>query len=207
MIYVLDKNNKPLMPTNRSGKVRRLLKNKKAIIVKRNPFTIKLTYDTKGFTQPITLGVDSGSKVIGLSATTEEKELFASEVVLRNDIVDLLTTKRQNRRTRRSRLRYREPRFLNRVATKKKGWLAPSISHKIETHLTAIANTFNILPITKVIVETASFDIQKLNNPDISGNQYQQGDQLGFWNVREYVLFRDNHICQLCNGKSKQWEI
>lgn len=203
MIYVLDKDNFPLMPTSRYGKVRHLLKDKKATIVKRNPFTIKLLYESKGFTQPITLGVDSGSKIVGLSATTERQELLASEVVLRNDIVDLLTTKRQNRRTRRNRLRYREPRFLNRAPSKKKGWLAPSVKHKIETHLTVVNKVYEILPITKIVVETASFDIQKLNNPDISGKEYQQGDQLGFWNVREYVLYRDNHVCQLCKGKSK----
>lgn len=201
MIYVLDRNNRPLMPTSRNGKVRHLLKDKKATIVKRNPFTIKLLYDTKGFTQPITLGVDSGSKVVGLSATTEEKELYASEVILRNDIVDLLTTKSQNRKTRRNRLRYRKPRFLNRAIPK--GWLAPSIRHKIETHLTAINRVHEVLPITKIIVETASFDTQKLKNPSISGEEYQEGEQLGFWNVREYVLFRDNHTCQLCKGRSK----
>lgn len=203
MIYVLDKDNNPLMPTGRYGKVRHLLKDGKAIIVKRNPFTIKLTYDSSCFVQPVTLGVDAGSKVVGLSATTQSKELFASEVILRNDIVKLLAIKRQNRRTRRNRLRYRKPRFLNRTKTKHKGWLAPSISHKIETHLSVINNVYKILPISKIIVETASFDIQKIKNPSISGDMYQKGDQLGFWNTREYVLFRDNHKCQHCKGKSK----
>lgn len=120
MVYVLDINNNPLMPTNRYGKVRHLLKDKKAKIVKRNPFTIKLLYQSTSFKQEVTLGVDSGSKVVGLSATTKKKEVFASEVVLRNDIVKFLATKRQNRRTRRNRLRYRKPRFNNRVKSKKK---------------------------------------------------------------------------------------
>ena len=53
------------------------------------------------------------------------------------------------------------------------------------------------------VVEVASFDIQKIKNPDISGTDYQQGKQLDFWNVREYVLFRDGHVCQCCKGKSK----
>ena len=195
MIYVLDKNNNPLMPTSRNGKVRHLLKDGKAIIVKRNPFTIKLMYDTATFKQDITLGVDAGSKVVGLSATTEKNELYASEVILRDDIVDLIATRRQNRRTRRNRLRYRKPRFLNRVSTKKKGWLAPSIRHKIDTHLTSVSKVCELLPITMIIVETASFDIQKIQNPDIQGKDYQEGEQLDFWNVREYVLFRDGHRC------------
>jgi hypothetical protein len=203
MVYVLDINNKPLMPTERYGKVRHLLKDKKAKVVKRNPFTIKLLYKSTSFKQEVTLGVDSGSKTVGLSATTKKKEVFASEVVLRNDIVKLLATKRQNRRTRRNRLRYRKPRFNNRTKSKKKGWLAPSIRHKIDTHLTAISKVCEILPINKIIVETASFDTQKLKNDKIKGYDYQQGDQLGFWNVREYILFRDGHKCQHCKGKSK----
>jgi ribosomal protein L23 len=203
MVYVLDKDNNPLMPTNRHGKVRHLLKDKKAKIVKRNPFTIKLLYKSTKFKQKVTLGVDSGSKVIGLSATTKKKEIFASEVNLRNDIVKLLAVKTQNRRTKRNRLRYRKPRFKNRTKSKKKVWVAPSIGHKIDTHLTLISKVYEVLPISKIIVETASFYIQKLKNDKIKGYDYQKGDQLGFWNVREYVLFRDNHTCQHCKGKSK----
>lgn len=94
------------------------------------------------YTQPITLGVDAGSKIIGLSATTPGKILFESEVVLRNDIVELLSTRRENRRARRNRkTRYRKPRFSNQTASKKPGWIAPSIRHKIDTHLTVIDKT------------------------------------------------------------------
>ena len=122
---------------------------------------------------------------------------------MRNDIVDLLSTRRQNRRIRRNRLRYREPRFNNRVHSKNKGWLAPSIEQKIQCHFKSVEDVYKILPVSKIIVEVASFDIQKIKNPEISGVEYQKGEQLDFWNVREYVLFRDNHICQCCNGKSK----
>lgn len=192
------------MPTGNHAKVRILLKNKKAKVVNRCPFTIKLMYDSTNHTQPINLGIDAGSKHIGISATTEDKVLFESDVKLRNNIVDLLSTRRQNRRTRRNhKTRYRKPRFNNRVSTKKKGWLAPSVRQKIDTHLTVVAKVHQILPVSKIIVETASFDIQKIKNPTISGTEYQQGEQLDFWNVREYVLFRDNHTCQCCKGKSK----
>ena len=204
MVYVLNKNGVPIMPTRNHAKVRVLLKQGKAKVVKRTPFTIQLLYDSTNYTQPISLGVDAGSKVIGLSATTNTKELFASNITIRNDIVNLLSTRRQNRRTRRShKTRYRKPRFNNRVSSKKQGWLAPSIQNKVETHLTCIKRVYDILPITNIVVEVASFDIQKIKNPSISGVEYQQGEQLNFWNVREYVLHRDNHTCQCCKGKSK----
>ena len=183
------------MPTT-PCKARKLLKQGKAKVVKREPFTIQLLYVTGETKQDITLGVDAGSKIIGLSATTDKQELFSAEVELRNDIVDLLSTRREFRRTRRNRLRYRKPRFLNRVYSKNKGWLAPSVENKIQTHLKIISKIHEILPISKIIIEVASFDIQKIKNPDIEGEQYQQGEQLGFWNVREYVLWRDGYKCQ-----------
>ena len=191
------------MPTERFGKVRRMLKNSLAHVVRRIPFTIQLDYETTDFTQPITLGIDAGSKHIGVSATTTEKELYAADVELRNDIVDKLSTRREQRRTRRSRLRHRKPRFNNRVSSKNKGWLAPSIENKIHTHMSVVKNVCKILPVSNIVVETASFDMQKIKHPDIQGEEYQQGEQLGFWNVREYVLWRDGHVCQHCHGKSK----
>ena len=203
MVYVINKQGKALMPSNRHGKVRRLLKNSLAHIVCRIPFTIQLDYDTTEITQPITLGIDAGSKHIGVSATTAEKELYAANVELRNDIVNKLSTRREQRRTRRSRLRYRKARFNNRVSSKHKGWIAPSVENKIQTHLTVVRNAYKILPISKIFVETASFDMQKIKHPDIQGEEYQQGEQLGFWNIREYVLCRDGHMCQHCHGKSK----
>lgn len=192
------------MPTENHAKVRKLLKDGKAKVIKRCPFTIQLLYDSTHYVQSVSLGIDAGSKHIGLSATTKEKELYASDVELRNNIVDLISTRREYRHTRRNRkTRYRKVRFNNRVSTKKKGWLAPSIRQKIETHLTVVDKVHQILPISKIVVETASFDIQKIKNPDIKGKEYQEGEQLDFWNVREYVLSRDGHTCQCCKGKSK----
>ncbi len=202
MVYVLNSDEHPLMPTENHAKVRVLLKNGKAKVVKRCPFTIQLMYESTNHTQNITLGVDAGSKHIGLSATTDKKVLFEADIELRNDIVELLSTRRETRRSRRIRkTRYRKPRFDNRA--RKDGWLAPSVQNKVDTHLTVVSKVHNILPINKIIVEVASFDIQKIKNPDIEGVEYQQGEQLGFWNVREYVLFRDGHLCQCCKGKSK----
>lgn len=202
MVYVLNINGQPLMPTQRHGKVRRLLKAEKAKVIKCCPFTIQLLYETQDNVQPVSLGVDAGSKYIGISATTEEIVLYEAEIELRNDIVKLLSDRREQRRGRRNRkTRYRKPRFNNR--RRKDGWLAPSVQNKVDSHLTAIRKVYEILPVTKVIVEVASFDIQKIKNLDIKGTEYQKGEQLGFWNVREYVLWRDNHTCQCCKGKSK----
>jgi hypothetical protein len=203
MVYVQDIDGKPMMPTTRHGKVRQLLKGKKAVVINTCPFTIKLMYKTSDYKQEIVLGVDAGTKHVGLSATTKSKELYSSEVILRSDIVDLLSTRRESRRARRNRLRYRKPRFENRVKSKRLGWVAPSVRHRIDAHIRVIDNVCSILPISRIIIEVAQFDTQKINNPNISGNEYQKGDQLGFWNVREYVLARDGHKCQHCKGKSK----
>ncbi len=202
MVYVLDKYGHPLMPTERHGKVRRLLNSSKAKVIKRCPFTIQLMYESMTNTQDISLGVDAGSKHIGISATTTDKELYAADIELRNDIVELLYTRREARRARRNRnTRYRAPRFNNRK--REDNWLAPSVRAKVMTHLKVVKGVQKILPVSKIIVEVASFDIQKIKNPNISGTEYQQGKQLNFWNVREYVLFRDGHTCQCCKGKSK----
>lgn len=202
LVYVLNIDGHPLMPTERCGKIRRLLNSNKAKVVKRCPFTIQLMYKSTTYTQDVSLGVDAGSKHIGVSATTDDRELYAADVELRNDITELLSTRRESRRARRNRkTRYRAPRFKNRKRSD--NWLAPSVRAKVETHLNIVSNIHKILPISKIIVEVASFDIQKIKNPDISSTEYQHGEQLGFWNIREYVLFRDNHTCQCCRGKSK----
>jgi N6-L-threonylcarbamoyladenine synthase len=202
MVYVINKNGQPLMPTENHAKVRVLLKSGKAKVVKKCPFTIQLLYDSTNHTQKVTLGVDSGSRHIGISATTKDKVLFEADVELRNDIVDLFSTRRELRHSRRNRkIRYRKPRFDNRK--RKDGWLAPSVQQKVDSHLTMIEKVRKILPISDIVAEVASFDIQKIKNPSISGAEYQQGEQLDFWNVREYVLFRDGHTCQCCKGKSK----
>ncbi|MGN1233499.1 MAG: RNA-guided endonuclease IscB [Candidatus Cryptobacteroides sp.] len=201
MVYVLSNTGKALMPTNHHGKVRHLLREGKARVVRREPFTIQLLYDSKKYTQPVTLGVDAGTGHVGLSATTESRELFAAEVTLRQDIQELLATRREARRSRRQRkTRYRAPRFDNR--RRPDGWLAPSAEQAVQSHLALIRKVHAILPVTQTVIEVAQFDTQLLKNPDIAGTEYQQGEQLGFWNVREYVLFRDGHCCQHCHGKS-----
>ena len=207
LVYMLKKDGKPLMPTT-PRKARLLLKEGKAEVIKRTPFTIQLIFGSSGYKQPITLGVDSGFAHIGLSAVSEKTELFVADVSLRTDMVKLNSERAMYRRTRRGRkTRYRKPRFLNR--TKPKGWLAPSIQHKLDSHKKLIEKIKSLLPISKVIIEVASFDIQKIKNPEIFGKTYQNGEQAGFENVRKYVLHRDDHRCQApdCTHKDKSLNV
>ena len=203
MVYVLSKTGKPLMPTERHGKVRHLLESGRARVVRRTPFTIQLLYETTGYIQPVTLGIDPGYENVGLSAVTDKSEVFRAQVKIRTDIPKLMEQRSAYRRARRGRkTRHREPRFNNRVRTKHKGWLAPSVENRIAVHIKLIKLVCSILPVISIVIETAQFDTQKLKDPEINGTDYQNGDQAGFWNVREYVLDRDRHTCQHCEGKS-----
>ena len=203
MIYVIAQNGKPLMPTEHHGKVRWLLKRKRAKVVRRTPFTIQLLYGSGcERTQPVTLGIDTGYQTAGFSASTDKKVLFEAEEKMRTDIPQLLTERREKRGARRNRkIRYRKPRFNNR--TREKGWLPPSVEEKLNAHKNTISFILSFLPVSRIVIETAAFDIQKIKNPDIEGKKYQQGEQMGFWNAREYVLYRDGHTCRLCGGKRK----
>lgn len=203
MVYVLNKEGKPLMPTKRYAKIRILRKKGLLKIVNVKPFTVQLLYDTKNITQDITLGIDSGYLNIGFSAITEKQELISGEVKLLQGQKERLCERASYRRLRRQRLRYRKPRFNNRISSKKEGWLAPSIQHKLDSHIRFIEKLQKILPITKIVIEVANFDIQKIKNPEIEGKLYQEGEMKGFWNLREYILYRDGHKCQNPDCKNK----
>ena len=207
VVFVLDIIGKPLMPTHNFGKVRRMLRNERAIVVNLYPFVIKLTYVTTTYTQPITLGVDAGSVHVGLSATSKKEEFYAAEIDLRSkEIKKLLEKKKEARRIRRTHLKYRQARFNNRTASKKDGWLPPSIQHRIDSHVRIVEDVTKILPITEIIVEIGLFDTQKISNPDISGEEYQNGQLTGFDNVKAFIRFRDKHKCQQC-GREEHLEV
>ena len=208
-VYVLNRHGRPLMPCT-PAKARHLLDAGKAKVRRRTPFTIQLLYGSTGYAQEVILGVDAGSKTIGLSASTETEELFSAEVKPRNDVVELMSVRRQFRCARRNRTtRYRKPRFDNRVRSKHKGWLAPSVEVKIQEHMTAIRRACAILPVSKVVVETAEFDLQLLKavaegKPVPQGEDYQKGEMYGHYNVRQYVLWRDGYTCQCCGAHATQ---
>jgi hypothetical protein len=173
-----------------------LLKTKQAKVVKRDPFTIQLLYDTPNIVQDVEYSQDTGYSHIGSSVCSDKAELYSAEIELNSTIKNGLLERRQYRRTRRNRLRYRKCRFDNR--SRPEGWLPPSIQHKVDSHVKEIEKVVSILPVRKIFIEVANFDIQKIKNPDISGKEYQEGEMCDFRNLREYVFFRDNYTCQIC---------
>ena len=203
-VYVLTRNGKPLMPTSPRN-ARKLLKENKAKVVKRCPFTIQLLGPCGESIQEVICGIDSGYENVGFNCLTEKKVLIAGEVKLDSRMKKRLDERRMYRRNRRNKLWYRKPRFLNRAISK--GWLPPSTQRRFDAHINLIERLKKILPISKVIVETASFDIQKLNNPDITGEEYQQGEMYGFENTRNYIFARENGTCQLCKKKDGKFEL
>jgi RRXRR protein len=168
IIYVLAQSGKPLMPTKRQNKVWYWLRKGLAEVVSRHPFTIRLHFETGEYRQPVKVGVDMGSQVVGVAAITNEEVVYQAEVHLRTDVSGKLTQRHQYRRNRRSRkTRHRAARFANR--RHKPGWLAPSLRSKAEATLKTVCFVASILPVRQIHVEIASFDTQKLQNPEISG--------------------------------------
>jgi hypothetical protein len=206
MVYVIGYNGKPLMPTKPS-RAKKLLKQGKAKCINRTPFTIKLTYETTNYIQDLILGIDTGSGMIGSSVVNVEKEvIYLSQIEIRNDIAGKMKQRSKYRGNRRNRkTRYRKPRWLNRVNSIKKDRFSPTMMSKINSHLKEIKFVFSILPITKIILETATFDPHALKNPSVLWNKwlYQKGINYGFANTKAYVLSRDSYTCQYCTGKSK----
>jgi len=202
-VPVLNMREEPLMPTT-PRKARKLLEQGKVKVVSRTPFVIQLLSPTGEAKQDITLGIDAGYSKIGYSAITTGKELIAGELELRKDISRLLKKRRAYRCTRRSRLWHREPRFDNRG--RQKGWLPPSLQHKLDSHVKLVERLKKILPITRTIVEVASFDAQKMQNPEISGVEYQQGELQGY-EVREYLLEKWGRKCAYCRKTDVPLEV
>lgn len=210
MVYVLNIDGQPLMPTTRHGKVKHLLKDGRAKVVKRCPFTIKLLYETPNCTQDLTLGVDTGSGAIGTAVSTDDGEIvYMSEVVVRNDITDKMTQRAKYRRNRRSRkTRYRKARWLNRKNSIKKDRFSPTMVSKLHSHVKEIEYIKSILPITTMVFETGTFDTYLMKNPSLVNENvrhwgYQKGTNYGFENTKAMVLNRDNYTCQYCKGKHK----
>ena len=195
-VFVLNMRGEPLMPCTQR-KARLLLKESKAVIYKYNPFTIQLTYATGETKQDCHIGIDTGSKYIGVAITSEDKILFKGEIELRQDVKSNLDKRRMYRRDRRNRkTRYRQPRFLNRKRTDK--WLPPSLQNRIN-HTDHWIDAFSCLvPSPELLIEVGKFDTAKLINPEINGVDYQHGQTYGFFDERHFVFARDNYTCQCC---------
>lgn len=204
-IYVMSVNGKHLMPTNRCGHVRHLLKDGKAKIVSRHPFTIQLLYKSEEYTQPLEIGVDSGYIHVGVSVKSEKKEFFSAEFDLLKDEKNRHDDRRMYRRTRKNRLRHRKCRF--NKDTKSKGWIAPSLRHKAEAQISIVKSICRVAPIKKVTIEVGEFDPALLKamytGKDIpKGVDYQHGPLYFEDNLRAAVFQRDNYTCQICGKYS-----
>ena len=187
MVYVLNKDGQPLMPTNRHGKVKHLLKTGKAKVVRKCPFTIKLLYDSTNHTQNLTLGVDTGSGTLGTAVSDDNGNIiYISKVIVRNDITDKMKQRSGYRRNRRNRkTRYRKARFLNRKNSIKTDRFSPTMISKFHSHTKEIEYIKSILPITQLVLETAQFDTHLMKNSLLALDTvkhwgYQKGINYGF---------------------------
>lgn len=184
-------------------KARILLKQNKATIYKYNPFTIRLNYCSGESNQICKIGIDTGSKNIGIAITSNKNVLFKGEIELRQDVKSNIYLRKEYRRARRSRkTRYRKARFLNRK--KKKDWLPPSIESRISITFRWIDLFLELVPQKELYIEVGKFDIQKMINQNIKNEEYQQGDKFGYYNTRYYVFDRDNYTCQVCKKSNNK---
>lgn len=214
LVYVLKQDGQPFMPTARFGKVRRLLKAKKAKVVRKEPFTIKLLYEPEtDVVQECYCGVDTGSRHIGVAVVGNDKVLYQSQTELRSDIKRKMDARRAYRRNRRQRkIRYRKPRFLNRSSSTKSNRLPPSVKHKVQAHIDEIEFCKKILPVSDLIVEVSQFDTALMKDPSLVSEKvkhwgYQQGFNYGYSSRREAILHRDNYTCQRCGKKNCRLEV
>ena len=214
LVYVLKQNGQPFMPTERFGKVRRLLKEGKAKVVRREPFTIKLLYEPEtDVVQECYCGVDTGSKHVGVAVIGNDRVLYQSQTELRNDIKKKMDRKRVFRRNRRNRkTRYRKCRFLNRRNSIREDRLPPSVKHKVQAHIDEIEFCKKILPVSDLILEVSQFDTALMKNPSLINEKvkhwgYQQGLNYGYSSRRSAILHRDNYTCQCCGKKNCRLEV
>lgn len=210
-VFVLDKRKKPLMPCSEK-RARKLLAGGRARVHRLYPFTIRLV-DRKAEDcafQPIKIKIDPGSKITGIALVRESENttnvLNLVELTHRGRrISEALTARRQMRRRRRSNLRYRAPRFLNR-GNKAKGWLAPSLQHRVDTTVSWVGRFDRVTPITGIAQELVRFDLQQIENPEISGEEYQQGTLAGY-ETREYLLEKWGRECAYCGAKDTPLQV
>jgi len=209
-VLVLDKNRQPLMPCH-PARARELLKHGKAAVFRRFPFTIILKDREGGVVQDTRTKLDPGSKTTGMAlvATFQRRGptvVWAAELQHRGSkIREDLKARRDLRHSRRSRkLRHRPARFQNR--TRKAGWLAPSLRHRVDTTMTWVKRLLRWAPVTALSQELVRFDTQKLQNPGIAGIEYQQGTLAGY-EVREYLLEKWGRKCAYCGAENVPLEI
>lgn len=207
-VFVLDKRKQPLMPCSEK-RARILLNRGRAVVVRAYPFTIRLKDRLGGEVQPVRVKIDPGSKTTGIAVVREKGQkqyvLALMELVHRGrQISRSLDQRRSFRRRRRHQLRYRAPRFLNR--TRAKGWLAPSLQHRVHTTQSLVNRLQSLVPVAAISQELVRFDTQKMENPEINGVEYQQGTLLGY-EMREYLLEKWGRECAYCGERDTPLQI
>ncbi|MBI1925544.1 HNH endonuclease [Candidatus Poribacteria bacterium] len=202
LVYVRNKNGNPLMPC-KPAKARKLLRDGKAKVVNRCPFTIQLLWDGEENVQPVTVGIDKGSHITGWCCVGNGTVLMSGEIHHRTDINAKISARRANTRNRRSRKWYRQRRFDNRAASKRSGRLPPTIRANVEEVIRVVRQI--PLPITHIVVEDVQVDIVRLNNPDLQGVAYQESNRLDE-NLRIATLRRDDYQCTQCGEKNTRLE-
>lgn len=205
-VFVFDTNKRPLNPIH-PGTARYLLNAKKAAVFRRYPFAIILKTSCPDVSvQDLELKLDPGSKITGIAIKRGNQVIFGADLHHRGQqIKDALVSRRQLRRGRRNRkTRYRKARFLNR--TRQYGWLAPSLQHRVDTVLTWVNRLRRLAPIRSIAEELVRFDLQLMQNPEISGIEYQQGELLGY-EVREYLLEKWHRRCAYCSVENVPLEV
>src|SRR5215471_14732120 len=208
-VLVLDTTKQALDPFH-PGYARRLLKQGRAAVLRRFPFTIILKYAALApRVEPLRIKLDPGSRTTGIAilSDTTGAVVFAAELSHRgHTITKGLATRRAVRRSRRGRrTRYRKPRFANR-RNKQPGWLPPSLQSRISNVLTWVGRLSGCCPISAISLELVKFDIQQMENPEISGAEYQQGTLAGY-EVREYLLEKWGRQCAYCGAKNLPLEM
>ena len=212
MVAVLSSTKQKLMPTT-EYRARHLLKQGKAAIYKYKPFTIILTSKTSGDVQEIEYKCDTGYKYIGVSICSQKQEFVSCEFELLGDEPERHRDQKVYRRTRRNRLRYRKPRFYNRIKKYKKNlvngrYLAPSIRNKLEQHIKIFNMYYEVMSITSAVFEMGQFDIRLLEalteGKEVPvGTDYQMGERYQISTLREAVFVRDNYTCKICGKNIK----
>ncbi|EFH89223.1 RNA-guided endonuclease IscB [Ktedonobacter racemifer] len=197
-VFVVNHNGHPLMPCQ-PAKARKLLREGRATVMRRSPFTIQLGWECEEHVQEVVLGLDKGSHVTGFSCIGNGQILLSGEIQHRLDVKDKMQERRNNRRHRRKRKWYRPARFLNRASSKRSGRLPLSIKTNIEEVIRVVKHL--PLPINAIIIEDVQVDIALLGNPTVQGSHYQDPTRLDE-NLRIACLMRDGYACQHC-GKQK----
>ena len=206
-VFVLDSAKRPMTPC-RPAQARRMLRDGKAAVFRRFPFTLILK-ETKpaAVVKPLSAKIDPGSRFTGIALTDRRgRVLFAAELQHRGQSIKAaLQERRAHRRNRRSRkTRYRAPRFLNR--RRPEGWLPPSLQHRVDTTMTWVGRLRRLALVEEIGVERVKFDTQKLQNPEISGVEYQQGELAGY-EVREYLLEKWGRHCAYCGAEKTPLQV